>query len=356
MTREISALLREALTCSIFVAPTDPGLDDKEILAIGKQAGYQDGEIWDAFQNISKQEFGRTRYVPTSHDLVFNEVHEEQEIPLLNVDVANFIIEALNERAKADGIQSARLDRDATVERAIAAGHDRTKVEGAFTCLLLTEQLFADTRGIGTRQLSSMPIIPPRRRRSPYPAPVRATALGIVQDVVSRRTDGRPKHAEPLDAFPDALDSLGFRSFKVWWMQTAREMRSSDPTAAATARIVLAAALVEGALTFVVHHARSKGLAVFQSPDFQRGPETWKINDLIKSAATGGKDAVLTQDAKSRAETLARSRQRIHAGRMMVEHPGGPPDIRPDDARDAKTTAEMVTRQVLEWLGRNPPN
>ncbi len=72
-------------------------------------------------------------------------------------------------------------------------------------------------------------------------------------------------------------------------MQTAREMRSSDPTAAATARIVLAAALVEGALTFVVHHARSKGLAVFQSPDFQRGPETWKINDLIKSAATGGR-------------------------------------------------------------------
>ncbi len=38
------------------------------------------------------------------------------------------------------------------------------------------------------------------------------------------------------------------------------------------------------------------------------------------------KDAVLTQDAKSRAETLARARQRIHAGRMMVEHPGGPPE------------------------------
>lgn len=59
---------------------------------------------------------------------------------------------------------------------------------------------------------------------------------------------------------------------------------------------------------------------------------------------------------RSRAETLARARQRIHAGRMMVEHPGGPPDISPDDARDAKMTAEMVTRQVLERLGRNLPN
>ncbi len=183
-------------------------------MAVGKQAGYQDGEIWDAFQNISKEEFGRTRYVPTGHDLVFNEIHEEQEIPLLNVDAANFIIEALNERAKADGIQSARLDRDATVERAIAAGHDRTKVEGAFTCLLLTEQLFKDTRGIGTRQLSSMPIIPLRRRRSPYPAPARAKALGIVQDIISRRTDGRPKHPEPLDAFPDALDASAFGALR----------------------------------------------------------------------------------------------------------------------------------------------
>ncbi|PJI55283.1 hypothetical protein CTI14_06185 [Methylobacterium radiotolerans] len=222
--------------------------------------------------------------------------------------------------------------------------------------MLLTGQLFEDTRGIGTRQMSSMPIIPLRRRRSPHPAPARAKALGIVQDVVSRRTDGRPKHAEPLDAFPDALDSLELQNFRMWWAQTAREMRLSDPTAAATARIVLAAALVEGALTFVVQHAKAKGLAVFQSPDFQRGPETWKINDLIKSAATGGKDAVLTQDARSRAETLARARQRIHAGRMMVEHPGGPPDIKPDEARDAKTTAELVTRQVLEWLARNPPS
>jgi hypothetical protein len=45
---------------------------------------------------------------------------------------------------------------------------------------------------------------------------------------------------------------------------------------------VLAAALVEGALTFVVKHAQTSGLGVFQSTDFNRAPKTWKIDDLVR--------------------------------------------------------------------------
>ena len=47
-------------------------------------------------------------------------------------------------------------------------------------------------------------------------------------------------------------------------------------------------------------------------------------------------------------------RQRIHAGRMLSDYPGGPPDVRPDEARDAKATAEQVVRAILDWLQRNP--
>jgi len=44
----------------------------------------------------------------------------------------------------------------------------------------------------------------------------------------------------------------------------------------------------------------------------------------------------------------------IHAGRMLSDYPAGPPDLRPDEARDAKATAELVVRAVLEWLQKNP--
>ena len=118
---------------------------------------------------------------------------------------------------------------------------------------------------------------------------------------------------------------------------------------------MLAAALVEGALTFVVKHARGRGLAVFRSPDFDKDPRAWKIDDLVTSAASGSEAAILDMQTKSRTETLIRTRQRIHAGRMLSDFPTGVPDIRPEEARDAKATAEQVVRRVLDWLQKFPP-
>jgi site-specific recombinase XerD len=75
--------------------------------------------------------------------------------------------------------------------------------------------------------------------------------------------------------------------------------------------------------------------------------------DLVASAASGGPDAVLDLQTKARAETLIGTRQRIHAGRMLSDYPSGPPDLRPDEARDARGTAEQVVRAVLDWLGKS---
>jgi hypothetical protein len=118
---------------------------------------------------------------------------------------------------------------------------------------------------------------------------------------------------------------------------------------------VLAAALVEGVLTFVVKHAQRLDLAVFRSSDFDREPHTWNINKLVASAASGGPSAILDPTSKVRAETLCRARQRIHAGRMLSDHPAGVPDLKPDEARDARATAELVVRSVVDWLGAHPP-
>src|SRR5208282_3699473 len=126
--------------------------------------------------------------------------------------------------------------------------------------------------------------------------------------VIARRDDGRLQHAEPLDAFAEELERLGYRQFRMWWMQTVSELRQSNPSSTPVAVAVLAAALVEGALTFIVKHA---------------------------SAASGGPAAILDLHSKARTETLIRTRQRIHAGRMLADYPAGPPDLRPDEARDA---------------------
>ena len=360
---QIADALREALMCSVFISPSDPGLTYEELQEIGRRAGYRDGEVNDALRQVANNYTGRDRYIPEENIFIHGLTWMPDNPELRDFDAFDFVVKALNERIREVGIREAQVDRGVVVEQAVGSGLNRTAVEAAITYMVFGNLLAESNGSLRTTQVMGTMVVPGDRWREwkrgrdvSWPRPHRARMRPIVSDVIGRRTDGRPSHVEPLAAFPDALDRLGFRTFKVWWTQTAREMLTSDPSSAATARIILAAALVEGALTFVVQHARSRGLAVFQSSDFQRTPEHWKIVDLIRSAATGGKDAVLTQDAKVRAETLAKARQRIHAGRMMVEHPGGPPDIKPEEARDAQATAEMVTRQVLEWLGRNPPS
>ncbi len=169
------------------------------------------------------------------------------------------------------------------------------------------------------------------------------------------RTDGRPGHAEPLDAFPDALERLGYAAFRLWWVQTSVEIRQTSAQTSPTSLVVLAAALVEGALTFVVKHARERNLSVFRSKDFERDPRQWKIDQLIDSAACGGAEAILDEPMRHRAAALVQSRQRIHAGRMLSDNPAGAPDLLPEQARDAITTAELVVRSVLDWLAKFPP-
>ena len=69
----------------------------------------------------------------------------------------------------------------------------------------------------------------------------------------------------------------------------------------------------------------------------------------------GGAAAILNPTVKLRAERLIVIRQRVHAGRMLSEFPGGPPDLRPEEAREARETAEIVVRSVLDWLSHHPP-
>ena len=161
--------------------------------------------------------------------------------------------------------------------------------------------------------------------------------------------------AKFLDAFAEELDRLNYGPFRLWWKRMVAELRHTDPKRSSRHRFCPRRGSCRGRFDVRGKARAPERVVVFQSKDFDRDPKTWKIDDLVSSAATGSASAILDLQTKNRAETLIRTRQRIHAGRMLSDFPGGPPDIRPEEAHDAKATAEQVVRAILDWLQRFPP-
>ncbi len=360
MNQEVVKFIQEAIECSVYIAPKEPGLTFDEVLEIGKRIGLQAGEIGDSVQSAAKVFIGGKRMLPTDSAMTLWAIYNPEDPDYRNFAAFDFVVSQLNDRVKAEGARNAQLDRSLVVERAIAQGIPQNDIEVAITmqvmCGQLTEKngVLRFPQGLGERGLPSA-THQIHHRGHVVRKDVRTRLYPHVKDVIERRTDGRPKYAEPLDAFADELDKLGYGAFRLWWKQTVAELRCGDVQSSPVSVSVLAAALVEGALTFVVKHARNRGLGVFQTNEFDRDAKTWKIDDLVRSAASGSDSAILDMQTKNRAETLIRTRHRIHAGRMLSDFPNGVPDIRPEEARDAKATADQVVRRVLDWLQKYPP-
>lgn len=358
--QKVMAFLQIALECSVYVAPKEPGLTYAELLEVGKRVGLQAGEIGDALPRVATQYFGRSGRLFLDHpDPMWSHFAMRREPEYRNIEAFDFMHVQLNDLIRSEGARNARIDRAVLVDRAIAAGISRDHIEAAITISALCDVVVEKDNVLSSRY--GTPIEPLPSMQPVMPVPVRnreerGKIFGIVKDVVERRTDGRPKHAEPLDAFPEALARLGYGNFRLWWTQTVAELRTANYTTAPVSSLVLSAALVEGSLTFVVAHARAKNFAVFRSSDFKGEPRTWKIDELINSAASGGEAAILDEPTRHRAATLSKARQRIHAGRMLSDYPTGVPDLRPEEARDGRATAEQVVRRVLDWLERYPPD
>ena len=362
--QRLIAFLKACLECSVYLAPTEPGLTYDELLEVGKRAGFQPGEISDALQQVTTIYLGRqnVRLQPAESDtLLWLHFAIPQDGPDYRNPLAfDFIFDQLRASARANGILNAKLERSVVVERAVADQIPRRDVQAAITIMILAKTL-QEKDGILSFARGRENFASPREQLSQQHSrgairhnEARAKAYLMVKDIVERRFDGRPKSAEPLDAFAESLDNLGYGNFRLWWTQMVAELRQASTQTSPVAATVLSAALVEGALTFVVKHARALNLGVMGSKSFEGNPTSWRIDDLISSAASGGKAAILDNTTQLRASALIRARQRIHAGRMLSEFPGGPPDLRPEEARDAQQTAEQVVRRIVDWLQQHP--
>jgi len=363
--RRIVGFLKAALECSIYLAPTEPGLTYDELLEAGGRVGFQRGEMADAMSQVADVYFGRQdarlqlRRSDTATLPYFEFVHGEPDYR--NPQAFDFVRAQLRELARANGVHHAKIERGVLVERAVVAGLPRLDVEAAITIMLLGGVLNDEESIIGIPRGSLNFAEPSEKQVNQRPMmgqafhnEASARAYPVVKDMIARRQDGRPRHAEPLDAFADELDRLGYGRFRLWWSQIVAEFRQASPQTAPVSATVLAAAIVEGALAFVAKHAHTLNLGVMGSKTFEDKPNTWSIGDLVGGAVAGRGSAILEPSMRQRADTLIRARQRIHPGRMLTDFPAGPPDLRPEEARDAKMTAEQVVRCVLDWLHRYP--
>ncbi len=359
--QKVKKFVAEALECSVFVNPREPGLTFAEINEIGARSGFREGEIGDAFVTMGLQTMGRGSKLlaPEQQTLVSWKFFLPETPEYRDLEAFDFVYSEFAELARNLGQAKAQMERDSLVSRAVSHGISETGIETTITILIFAEYMEEKDRKLRfkapVRSNGLLPSEQMKAHRGATPRDTRSQLLPIVKDVVSRRTDGRPRQAEPFDAFAERLNSLGYAGFRLWWVQIVSELRRSDVQSAAVSVCVLAAGLVEGALTFVVKHARTKQVGPFGSSNSERDPRTWRIDDLVSSAASGGPSGILDQATRSRADGLIQTRQRIHAGRMLSEHPAGVPDLRPEEARDAKQTAELVVRSVLDWLERFPP-
>ena len=364
MTRaqELATLLQAALECSVFAAPLEPGLTFDELKEVAKQAGYLDGEVNDAVIRVAHTYADDSHnLLPSQQTILFWKMFWPKEEPdYRNLRAFDFVFSEFNQALRELGAGGAKLERSVLVQRAVDSGLSRNDVEVAITMLIMAEHLVKDRDGlIRLKHGMEYNPLPTEQQKQPSHGTRRRAdrdrAMPIVKDVVERRSDGRPQHAEPLDAFAEALERLGYGVFRTWWLQIVGELRRGGMTQSPVSVTVLSASLVEGVLTFVVRHAQSISSATQASKTFTGDPRTWKIDDLVNSAAAGSDAAILNPALKSRADALIGHRQRIHAGRMLSLFPKGVADLRPEEARGARQTAEEVVRAVLDWLNRFPP-
>lgn len=358
--QKIVGLLTTALECSFYVSPKDPGLTYPELVAVGGVFDLKEGEIGDALRQVTTQYAGQKKLLPGEDNvLAWIAQHMTVTPEYISVAAFDFWSAALTESGRLNGAAHARVDRDTTIHRAEARGIRKHDMEVALAITTFLGHV-ADKDGVVTiaRGRAAWPSISEQRnnlrRLASQHDGDREKVFHAVKDLIDRRTDGRASHAEPLDAFGESLEALGYRPFKLWWVQLVSQLRQSDPQTTPVAVLVLAAALVEGALTFVAKRGRSLNVGVFGSSTFKEEPHKWGINDLINGAAAGGAHAILTNLERQRADGLAKARQRIHAGRMLLEFPQGVPDLKPEEAREAIAVANLVVRRVLDWLQKSP--
>lgn len=363
-SNRVSDFLLTAFEVSIYVSPESPGLTLDELDEAGDRLGFKRGEIRDTLDQIGIEPQIPLHMSRPSEHLKYRLLNwnDKRTPEPRNEQAFEFVYTHFDELAREHTRAAARVERSVLASRGKPYGISEHDMQVAITALLYGGILNVNRMGlIGS---TSGGMVRPSFQtgyhggRRPVTPEFLGRLMEVVTDIAKRRSDGRPAAAEPIAAFERELARLGHGYFESWWRQTAAEFRTADANLMPTSVVVLAATLCEGALVFIREHAQSKGLSM---PDSSLGadPKGWKFNKLVDAACKGSapifSSQMRDQLAARRATELNFMRQRIHAGRVLDEQSKLPhPDLRPEEARTARETTDLVLRRVLDWLAAHP--
>lgn len=349
---DVSRFLHSALVASIYVSPRSHGLTPKELHEVARAAGLKPGEVDDALSRLDIVATGGRFLLDGSSFMELSDFNLEKSPEFRDWRVFEAVRQHLIELRREMGKDRASVSRDVLVEQLVAQGHARAAVEIAVTAMVVDTVLLEDSTGM-VRQLKEWALpslqVASRHRDHIVQDAHLAKAHPLVVDVVSRRTDGRFSSRSALHAFEEMLQRIQHGRFRSWWVQTRTELERADPSLQPTTVTVLAAALAEAALAFVVPSAKQAGLM----RRIEAKPTTWRFSDLVKGAKSSDPAvrAILDERTAQRALDLNEDRQRIHAGFLIDRYEAGPiPDLKPEQAKDAIVAVETMVRAVLDWL------
>lgn len=363
MQDDIESFLKGAVDATVFLAPRDIGLTFAELLEVAGRAGYREGQTRDAVNRVWRQQaWGQSRFLPQYNGMAFSDFNFEWSPELRCIEAVEFAAGELRRIADEVTAAKASVARDVLVERAVQAGLSRETIESAIAGLLV-DGIFEERDGLLRRPPNRWVWPLPSEQLKHYPngnrhrldkAPLER-AYPLVEDVVRRRNDGRAPKAEPLDAFEATLVGLAQQRFVAWWVQARSELRTLSDTQQPTATIVVAAAMAEAALSFVLRPAQSAGL--MSRTDVTK-PRSWRFEEMANGTKSGKQDvrSMLSDRARARCLELNELRQRIHVGFLVSSNAGPIPDVRPEQAREARQTLDMMLRDILEWLESQGPS
>lgn len=358
MPRDQNQILRtviDALTATFFISPRDHGLSFAELLELGKSHDFRHGELLDAVNGASEHTLqgGHSRYkLGDNYILDLVNFHGYSEDDLRSIDCFEYVWKYLHELDRDAGRGKGRVNRGILIQDGCDKALPKDGIETAIGIYLHFDMLKLVDEDIQNGKLSSWGDGPKSQLAAGDSRLNRRSGakklLSEVRDIILRRTDGRPLSKEPIEAFLEALDSLGLSNLKSWWNAIASDLRRASPDTAPTSVIVLSAALGEAALCAVGQRARCEGDSM-KGMDWDK-PKTWKFESLIH-AAKRGQAPIFDGTLGARAIRLNELRQRIHAGRFWLpDHRVGRFDLRPDEAREAQETLDQLLRCLLIWL------
>jgi hypothetical protein len=159
--QKVTKFIAEALECSVFANPREPGLTYAEILEIGARAGFREGEIGDAFARMGLHSMGRgSKLLSPDHQTCTTWKFFLPETPeYRDVDAFDFIYTEFGELGRNLGQAKTQMERGTCFARRFAryfrdrhrSGHHDPHLRG----MVDREGWTFAFRGAGVRQRPS---------------------------------------------------------------------------------------------------------------------------------------------------------------------------------------------------------